>query len=133
MGFIRIYEKSSKQKRKPGWQKDQEQYNHWLRSVLEMSTGFSSGIRPKNQSTTSKSSAQTNEQKVREARFVQDTGTKHVRRPELQYAHDQELLQRELKALQRKFNSAPAFNKGGSQFVSEEELQMVLSSNKRRS
>lgn len=66
------------------------------------------------------------------AKFVQETGTKPVPRPERQYSHDAELLQRELIARERKFNSAPAFNKGGPQFVSEDELVNVLSTNRRR-
>lgn len=52
--------------------------------------------------------------------------------PEVQYKGDEEMAKREAEARQRKFNAAPAYNKGGDQFVTEEELVKQLSSNKRR-
>jgi hypothetical protein len=66
-------------------------------------------------------------------KYVVGSGTKAVARPELQYRHDPEMLERELAARSIKHNAAPAYNKGGDQYVTEEELQRLLSSNKRRS
>jgi hypothetical protein len=67
------------------------------------------------------------------AKYIRHGGTKTVARPELQYAEDPEMLARELAARERKFNVAPAYNKGNDVYVSEDELQALLSSNKRRS
>ena len=145
MGLIRIYQgKSKPAKRKPGWQKAAQEYAEWQASVAAMTsgikpktivaikpdrspprmlTGTSEGLHPSLGGTYLR----------RVSKYTQGGGTKPVPRPEIQYADDPEMLARELAARERKFNVAPAYNKGGDVFVSEEELQALLSSNKRRS
>jgi hypothetical protein len=131
MGMIRIYEKASKQKRKPGWQKSEADYAAWLKGVQTMP----SGIRKTNNTLVlvKKPRAPTPaEQEIKRAKYVVGTAGKPVPRPEILYHDDPEMLARELAARARKFNVAPAYNKGGDQFVTEEELINQLTGNKRR-
>lgn len=134
MGFIRVVERS-KQKRKPGWAQQQAQYDAWLSKVNSMSTNFSRSkqlpVKSLAKETTPSTTVSTFLPKSFEA--FKGGGTVKVHRPERDYANDPEMLKRELEARARKFNVAPAYNKGAAQFVSEEELVNTLSSNKRRS
>lgn len=133
MGMIRIHERAGKTKRKPGWQQKQAEYDAWLKSVRAQSTSFSRT--PPKKAPAKEVSPSTTVSTFRPASFdgFKGGGTKAVPRPEIMYAGNPEMLERELKARQRKFNSAPAYNKGAAMFVSEEELVETLSSNKRRS
>ena len=133
MGMIRVIEKS-KPKRKPGWQLKEAEYAAWMAKINGMKTGFST----KPVKVTKKpveTSPSTTVSTFRPASFeaFKGGGTLKVARPELQYRDDPEMLERERRARERKFNVAPAYNKGAAQFVSEDELQSTLSSNKRRS
>lgn len=131
MGMIRIYEKAGKSKRKPGWQQKEAEYQAWLKGVQSMSSGIQSN--PRAARTPPAKVAAVKEVPVRKAAFVVGGCTKPVLRPEITYKDNPEMLERELKARERKFNVAPAFNKGADQLVTEESLQALLSSNKRRS
>jgi hypothetical protein len=128
MGLIRIYEKSPKAKRKPGWQKQAQEYAEWQSKIASMSsgiTGAKKAPKPKN--------VEPQVAQILPGKYVVGSGTKAVPRPELTYRHDPELLERELAARSIRHNAAPAYNKGGDQYVTEEALQQLLSSNKRRS
>lgn len=132
MGMIFIHQKSKKQNRKPGWRKAEAEYAEWLSRTSTMPSGIT-GVRTlKTIGTAPKSTAST-EAKILPAKYVLGSGTKPVPRPEIQYRENPEMLKRELIARERKFNVAPAYNKGGDTFVTEEQLQALLSSNKRRS
>lgn len=137
MGIIHITGRLKKQPRKPGWAKAQAEYEAWLKSIATMSSGLEV---PKSIKVTKPARAPAqllsgtcSGVHLRTTKYVRDLGTKKVPRPELQYRDDPEMLERELKARERKFNVAPAYNKGADQLVTEEELQNLLSSNKRRS
>lgn len=133
MGFIRIYEKAGKTKRKPGWQKEAAEYAEWQSKIASMSSGIQTTWKGK--ALAERKAAKPTPAEVLaplKAKFVTGGGTKEVQRPEIVYRDNPELLARELAARQRKFNTAPAYNKGAAQFVSEDELQVVLSTNKRR-
>lgn len=131
MGFIRVVEKSTP-RRKPGWQKQQAEYDAWLKGVQAMKTNFSAKNRSKVEPV-KETSPSTTVSTFRKKDFSSfKGGTVKVFRPEIEYADDEEMLERELRARERRFNVAPAYNKGGAQFVSEEELTSVLSTNKRR-
>ena len=136
MALIRIYQAKSKPaKRKPGWQKSAQEYAEWQSKIESMSSGIQSnwkGAALVKEATRKAKLSPAEALAPLKAEFVQDAGTKFVARPELQYRDNPELLERELIARQRKFNSAPLYNKGAAGYVSEEELQAVLSSNKRR-
>jgi hypothetical protein len=138
MGIIKIYEKAGKTKRKPGWQKVEAEYKAWLKSVSTMSSGIAKPktiVATKPQRSPTKLLTDTTDglHPRLSAKYLRDAGTKTVLRPEHTYADDPEMLARELAARERKFNVAPAYNKGGDVFVTEESLQALLSSNKRRS
>ena len=133
--MIRIYERSSKSNRKPGWQKQAEEYQAWLKQVNSMSTNFSAKNRgpvKKKEEPKVTTSAGTSSAFPPKSFDAFKGGTKSVHRPDLLYADNPEMLERELKARERKFNVAPAYNKGGDVFVTEEELVAQLSTNKRR-
>lgn len=59
-------------------------------------------------------------------------GTKPVHRPEITYKDDPELLKRELKARERKFATAPAYNKGGDVLVTDEMMKDITAGKTRR-
>ena len=134
MGFIRVVERS-KPKKQPGWAQKQAEYDAWLAKVNGMSTSFSA----KNRSKVVKKATKETSPSTTVSTFAPKSfeafkgGTVKVRRPELEYADNPEMLERELKARERKFNVAPAYNKGADQLVTEEQLVALLSSNKRRS
>ena len=134
MGFIRIHEKAGKTKRKPGWQKEAAEYAEWQSKIASMTSGIQTTWKGK--ALAERKAAKPTPAEVLaplKAKFVTGGGTKEVHRPELIYRDNPELLARELAARQRKFNVAPAYNKGADQLVTEEELANLLRSNKRRS
>lgn len=132
MSIIRIYSSKSKQNKKPGWKQQQDEYDAWVQKVSSMKTNFSR-TKPKVAEKVSSSAGITSSFIKKDFSAFVGGGTKSVARPEIQYADNPEMLERELNARKRKFNVAPAYNKAGAQFVSEEELVNTLRTNKRRS
>jgi hypothetical protein len=131
MGIIRIHEKAGKTKRKPGWQQKEAEYTAWLKSVQTMT----SGIQPQGKglrNPVQKKVVLVEDVPVRKAAFVVSGGTKPVHRPEIVYKDDPEMLARERAARERKFNVAPAYNKGPTIFVSEEDITAQLVGGRRR-
>jgi hypothetical protein len=139
MSLIRIYQGKSKPKRKPGWQKAEAEHAAWLARV-QSTTLFNPHAKPKMQAAKTKIDPVVRAPVVSPNRLQRGhslgtfggTAGKPVARPDILYKEDPELLARELKARERKFNVAPAYNKGGDVFVTEEELVKQLSGNKRR-
>lgn len=133
MGMIRVVERS-KPKRKPGWAQKQAEYDAWLAKVNSMSTGFSRAKalpkKPLAEKTTPTTTVSTFAPKSFEA--FKGGGTVKVHRPEIEYADDPEMMQREIAARQRKFNVAPAYNKGPTIYVSEDEITDQLVGGRRR-
>lgn len=132
MGIIRIYERSGKTKRQPGWAQKQAEYDAWLAKVNGLKTTFART--PVKKAVVKETTPTTTVSTFRPASFeaFKGGGTKAVARPELQYADNPELLERELAARQRKFNVAPAYNKGPTIYVSEEEITNQLVGGRRR-
>jgi len=132
MGMIKIYARKSKPaNKKPGWQKAAQEYAAWETKMASMTSGIT-GVRTKKTIGTVKKEV-VREANILQAKYVVGSGTKVVARPEIKYFDDPEMLARELAAREVKHNAAPAYNKGGDQYVTEESLQQMLSSNKRRS
>jgi hypothetical protein len=131
MALIYTHQRSKKQARKPGWRQAEAEYQEWLRQVGSMKTNFSARNRGK-VTPVVKPVVELPPQKKPVDIEAFRGGTKPVVRPELLYRDNPELLERELRARERKFNVAPAYNKGAAQFVSEDELKNTLSTNKRR-
>ena len=136
MGLLRIHTRPGKQKRKPGWQKAEAEHQAWLNAMKTMQSGIRlttiKTIKPDRNPSRMLTDTCDGLHPRHTAKYIRDIGTKTVPRPEHQYAEDPEMLARELAARERKFNVAPAYNKGAAQFVSEGELQDVLTNNKRR-
>jgi hypothetical protein len=132
--------KCRRQKKKPGWKDVAAQEAAWLKSINSM-TAFSTTKYQGRVSTPGTRSPVVDGTLVgadrpkigKSLNEFGGAGTKKVLRPEITYKEDPELLARELKARERKFNVSPVFNKSGDMYVTEEELVKVLSSNKRRS
>lgn len=126
---------SSKQNRKPGWKQAEAEYTAWLAKMKAMTLGIT-GVRSTKtigQTPIAVMRTPSSSHLILKGKYVIGSGTKVVHRPEILYRDDPEMLARELAARKRKFNAAPAYNKGGDQFVTEEALQALLFSNKRRS
>ena len=139
MGIVRIYQgKSKPAKKKPGWQQQAAEYQAWLDRVNSMTLG--AGRTPPRGKIEAKDLVVPATPVVAEDRQCRPPslksfggiGGKPVVRPDVLYKDDPDMLERELKARQRKFNVAPAYNKGGDVFVTEEELMKQLAGNKRR-
>jgi len=129
MGIIRIHERCAKPKRKPGWQQKQVEYEAWLKGVCTMP----SGIKPRTLTFVRKVPVTTpQEVGARAARYTVGGATKPVSRPELLYRDNPELLARELKARERKFTTAPAYNKGGDVLITDELMKDIMTGATRR-
>lgn len=140
VGMIFITQKCKNPKKKPGWKECEAQEKEWLANIKRMSV-FTTKYNP------AKLPKKAGKSPIVDGNLVghdrprvgQSLSTfggfagKKVHRPEIVYKDDPELLKRELKARERKFNVAPAYNKGPDTLVTEEELVRTLSSNKRRS
>lgn len=117
-----------KAKKKVGWQKEQAEYEAWkakhapnqqLQKELK-ATGFSYQLTSPRQTERLPSKA---------------TGTvqaKHIHDPRVLYKEDPEMLERELKARERKYTAAPIYNKGGDVLVTEEMMKDITAGATRR-
>ena len=137
MGMIKIYQgKSKPAKKKPGRQKQEAEYQAWLKSVQSMSSGIS---KPKKEATkrievvvSGPVIAADRLQKGHSLNTFGGAATKPVHRPEIMYKDDPEMLKRELKARERKFATAPAYNKGGAVLVTDEMMKDIAAGKTRR-
>jgi hypothetical protein len=128
MAIIFTSQKCRNQKRKPGWRQAAQQEAEWLKRIHSMRL-FSTPVKPSKPL----KQVQVSEPLERpKAKYVKMEGTKKVVRPELLYRDNPEMLARELKARERRFNVAPAYNKGPTIFVSEEEITNQLVGGRRR-
>ncbi len=137
---IRIYSgKSKPANKKPGWQKAEQEYKDWQAKVNSM-TLFNPSAKPKMQISKSRIDPIVKEsyidpsrlQKVKSVISSVDTCTKVVYRPEVTYRDNPEMLERELIARSKKFNTAPAYNKGGDMLCTDEMMKDVMSGANRR-
>jgi len=119
----------SKQRKKPGWEKEKAEHDAWLKKINSMSL-FDKNAKPKMQKTNKTIDLVVKGPQIQPERlqrvgaskieFVQKAATKQYIDPRVLYKDDPEMLARELKARERKFATAPAYNKGPAQFVSED-------------
>ena len=139
MGIIKIYQgKSKPTKHKPGWREDAAAEAAWLRGLQAMTvTNRRAGRLP---SSFKPIQVVVNAPVVAADRLNRPpslitpggAGTKPVARPDILYKDAPDMLSRELVARQRKFNVAPAYNKGAAQYVSEDEITTQLIGARRR-
>jgi hypothetical protein len=131
-------------KKKPGWRDAAAQEAEWLKSINSMKLFSSPGkkyqgakVVPGKKVTPVVEGTLPTKQRL-ETKLGESLNSfggvagKKVIRPEILYKEDPELAERERIARERKFNTAPAYNKGGDVFVTEEELANQLRGNKRR-
>jgi len=137
MGMIKIYSSKSKPaKKKPGWQKQEAEYQAWLKSVQSMGSGIrTSGLAPKKRIEVVVSAPVVDETRGYRGSSLQTPGgaaTKPVHRPEIMYKDDPEMLERELRARERRFTTAPAYNKGGNVLITDEMMKDITAGKTRR-
>lgn len=107
-----------KPKRKAGWQEEQRQYQEWLAKYRPAAV-TAKPLKPK---TTIVIDPDRLKRPPSLGPGVGYAGKKYVD-PRVQYRDDPEMVERELKARERKFTAAPIYNKGPAQYVSEDVLK----------
>lgn len=129
-------------KKKPGWQEAAAQEAEWLKGIQGMKLFSNKG--PKFGGKV-KANVRINPV-VDGAKHIErpqigkslggfvsgGAGTKRVHRPEIMYKDNPEMLERELKANERKFATAPAYNKGGDILVTDEMMKDITAGITRR-
>lgn len=140
--MIYVGEKCKNPKKKPGWQEAKAQEAEWLKGINSMKLFAAPGrkyagstvvIGKKVEVVKNGNLPAVVARGMQTATYMAGSGTKPVNRPEIMYKGMPELVERERIARERKFNVAPAYNKGGDVFVTEEHLMTQLAGNKRRS
>lgn len=126
-------------KRKPGWKEAAAQEAEWLKKLNELTAFSTSKYKGRVSTPTTRSPVVdgtlvgADRPKVGKSLSEQGgVGTKKVPRPEITYKDDPELLERELKARERKFNTAPAYNKGGDVYITDEMMKDITAGKTRR-
>lgn len=136
MGLIRIYQGRSKSKKKPGWQEQAAQHDEWLKRINSM-TLFDN---KKPAKAGKKVDPVVKDQYIPPERTTKLPSrmtpgaavTKPVIRPEIMYKGDEELIARERAARERRFATAPAYNKGGAVLVTDEMMKDITAGRTRR-
>lgn len=133
MGIIKIYHKSSKPKKKPGWKQLEAEHQAWLNQVNELTlfgarTHEPIGFKRIDPVVNAPVLTLNKAHSAQSLKTFGGTGTKQVNRPDILYKDEPELLERELRARARRFMTAPIYNKGPAQFISEETVITELKS-----
>lgn len=129
-----------KPKKKPGWQDAAYEHEQWLKGVNSMTLFDKNKPKPKGRSTLPSKMPQLGAVVAEKQRATGQSkvdmtvhgGTKKVLRPEIEYADNPEMLERELKARERKFLVAPGYNKSGDMLVTPEMLKDIQTGGGRR-
>ena len=138
MGIIRIFDgKKKPAKKKPGWEQQEREYKEWLARTKSMTLGIT---KPKAKVVKVKSPLHQGTPVIPEYRLHKfpslitpgGSCTKPVPRPEILYRDSPELLARELKARERKFTTAPAYNKGNAVLITDEMMKDITAGKTRR-
>jgi hypothetical protein len=147
MALIYAGSKSAKkQNKKVGWKKEQEEYEAWLakHGVTPTSKKQSStSKRPSRVVVTGPTSLSYSAQEEAKAKQLSLMPTPSVPNstpkeapkvhdPRVLYKDNPEMLERELKARERKFMTAPAYNKGGDMLVTPEMMKDIMAGGGRR-
>jgi hypothetical protein len=125
---------AKKQNRKPGWQKAEAEYAAWLAKhgvSKGIATGRSSSKATTLQANTPKSATALSERPRSMLALTPPAPSTKVT-PELLYKDSPEMLERERKARERKFTTAPVYNKGGDVLITDEMMKDILSGATRR-
>jgi len=136
MSIIKIYSSKSKPaKKKPGWREAEQQEAEWLQGIQRMSlSGAKSKAVQAKKPAPSKIPVIAEHLRNKAPSLISTGGscTKPVARPEIMYRDNPEMLERELKARERKFCTAPAYNKGNDVYITDEMMKDITAGLTRR-
>lgn len=120
-----------KAKKKPGWQKEEEEYKAWM-AKHSPNPKLQKELK-KNDGLDYKLSVPVGRE-TKKIPSIQSYGKLEVpiHDPRVLYKDDPEMLERELKARERKFTSAPIYNKGGDVYVTDEMMKDITAGSTRR-
>lgn len=141
MAIIYTNTKPSKPtKKKPGWKKEQEEYEAWL-AKHQSTQKQSKKLKDTKTSPSLKRSTQLSTLVLERLNFSASTPSKinpstnqpvKIHDPKVLYKDNPEMLERELKARERKFPTAPAYNKGGDILLTPELMKDIQAGGTRR-
>lgn len=126
MSLIKIYQgKSKPAKKKPGWQKQEEEYKAWLAKHTPSSSDLirlATARRALSKSSKPAAACAPPKLSTNKATFISEKSDA-INDPRVLYKDDPEMLERELKARERKFNTAPVYNKGPDTLMTDEMMK----------
>jgi len=134
MGLLYTSTKSKKAtKKKPGWKKEAEEYAAW-EAKHAANPKLAKGLRKSASQPLSLKSFAISPRQVPQPKSVQTAPVKEevIHDPRVLYKDDPEMLERELKARERKFNAAPIYNKGGDVLITDEMMRDITAGVTRR-
>lgn len=142
---------AKKQNKKAGWKKEQEEYEAWLKkhgvdtSKKSKSTRAKTSSkvvvsRPVNSSYSQQQALvksrlaeeKVNREKLLAQKYEVEKVEPKIHDPRVLYKDNPEMLERELKARERKFITAPAFNKGAAMLVTPDMMNDIMTGGGRR-
>jgi hypothetical protein len=139
MGLFINHKSEKKPKKKAGWKDEAAEYDKWLQGVNSVKLFGDKKVKP------SGAKLPPNRPSLREQLDARQRatgnsvigggeagGTVKVHRPEIVYKDNPEMLERELKARERVFPVAPAYNKGGDTLVTEDLMKAITAGGTRR-
>lgn len=138
MGMITIYPSRSKSKKKPGWRAAQAAEAAWLKGLQALTVTTKTKVQlthPKIIQVVVPQGPQVSPDRVNRPPSLGTfggIGGKPVARPDILYKDDPDMLARELKARERKFATAPAYNKGGDVLITDEMMKDITAGKTRR-
>jgi hypothetical protein len=139
MGLIKIYQgKSKPAKKKPGWQERAAAEVVWLKGIQAMTVThrqpkqLPKSFQPVQVVVSAPVVSEDCLNRPPSLMTFGGAGTKPVARPDILYKDDPIMLARELKARERKFATAPAYNKGGDVLITDEMMKDITAGKTRR-
>lgn len=124
-----------KQNKKVGWKQKEEQYKEWLSkhspNAAEVSKLKYAKKRVEELERKKQDSKKVEQREVVRPAYIPDM-KEVIHDPRVLYKDQPEMLERELKARERKFMTAPVYNKGPDVLISNEMLKDIISGATRR-
>lgn len=117
-----------KPKKKPGWQEERERYLEWLSQWQSNEEKYAFKPLTPKAPVVDPSRSTRHIPSVKTAPIVKEV----IHDPRVRYKDDPELVERELKARERKFTAAPIYNKGGDMLITDEMMKDIMSGASRR-
>jgi hypothetical protein len=123
----------AKQKRKPGWQQEQAEHDAWL-AKHKANPKLDAQLKKAGQEPLSLKSFNSSPRYTPPARSVltPPLQVEVIHDPRVLYRDSPEMLERELKAREKKWTAAPLYNKGGDMLVTDEMMKDITSGSTRR-